>query len=85
MGGDFLGTGPGWLDGEPPRRREKREPAKKIPHPRVQCPACTSYDVKLQSTQKPVRYYTCNGCRWKFQTVDHGPELPSEDAKGVEE
>ncbi len=37
----------------------------------IHCPTCNSKNVRVTSTQKPVRYHKCQDCGHPFKSVEH--------------
>lgn len=41
-----------------------------VMHIVLRCPRCRSQKLKCYGADRPVLYYKCNGCGWKFKVLE---------------
>ena len=39
-----------------------------VAYPVLHCPSCTSIDVRVTSTRRPLRHHVCDACGHRFKT-----------------
>ena len=64
----------GWLDGYVNTFKEKEDAVKPkenvMVHIPLKCPGCRSRKVRCYGADKPVLYYKCVDCEFKFKVIE---------------